>query len=217
MFSRGAILMALADGPPVEFKSTATTASGTTVTKPASLEVGMLVLVLAMNETAGATLTTTSGIAWSRSEATIGGETIVLFWKFLNATDVANAWTLSASAAAGAIALAYIGHGATTLTIKSTNGVSGNTSVPLPLTGFSKAAGHYGAISIFYDSFTPAPATHTPAEFVERLRTSATGRLVVVAEQLIGYVDGTTVTWSDLNTATNTFAAYALLLEVTGP
>jgi hypothetical protein len=218
MFSRGAILMALADGPPVEFKSTATTASGTTVTKPADLEVGMVVLVFAMNETGGATLTTASGSAWTRSEATLGGQTVIFFWKVLNATDVANAWNLSASAAAGAVAVAYIGHGATTVTIKDSDAISGTTNFSLTSTGFAKAAGHYGVIALLYDSLTTATAGLSPSGFVERVRTNATGRLVVIADQLIGYVDATDLTWSNLNTAAPADnAALALLLEVTGP
>lgn len=217
--NKAAILMALADGPPIEYVASATTATAaTSVGKPSGLEAGDLVLVWATCATTGATLTTASGSAWTRYETGLGGSFgyAVLFWKLLTATDVANAWTLSAAASHGAVALLYRSHGATTVTVKDDDLVSGNSNFNLTSTGFTKAAGHYGVIALALASATGTTAT-APTTFTSRLRTSTPGWLFVAVDKLFEYADGASALWADMNTSGVNNVGCVLLIEVTGP
>lgn len=201
---------------PLEYRANAFTAGGgTTITKPAGVEVGDLVVVWAIDISSGATLTTTSGSAWSKQSVSPA----IAFWKILDATDVANAWTLSSAAADGAQALRYRGNGTTAATVKATTSNGGGNST-LTLSGFAKAAGHRGVIAL-YSQYSGDPSAGdgatiaVPSGFTERRRDYSTGDFfaALIADRLGGYVDGASVQFTGANTGPN---KVGVLLEVTG-
>lgn len=215
-----AILFAMAEGPPIDFaNSTVTANSASAITKPSDAAAGDLMVVFVADTSTGATLTTASGSAWSRIEPspTVGPKYHVLFWKVLNATDVANAWNLGGGVAGhGAITIRYRSNGATTVTLKDSYQVFEGVNGSYPLTGFSKAAGTYGVLSlILVDGPTNAPGT--PSGFTVRQSSNASGWRIVAADNLTGYVDGSSVTWSSVNSnAPTSRSVLELLFEVTG-
>jgi len=213
--NRAAIILALTDGPPVEFVSTASTgssgASSATVTKPSGVAVGDLVLVLVDDTETAVTLTTTSGSAWGKFFQAVSGinsDGHAVFWKILNATDVANAWTLSYGGQ-GATAFRYLSHEATSVSLKDSATASGAGS--LSLTGFSKAAGNYGVLTFAINTHATAPTV--PTGFVSRYSATPVSSRVVAADMLTGYVDGAAVAWTGFVSGERG----GFLLEVTGP
>lgn len=222
MFNRAAILMALADGPPVEFRTTASSAAGTSVTKPSGLEVGDLVIVMALNVDATTpALSTSGGSAWTLVDNTanisIFAGKMAIFAKVMDATDVANAWTLGTSADEGALAIRYAGHGATTVTKKTKDAAGSSADFDVTASGFVKAAGHYGAIT-FAISTDDAANLGPPTGFEERADAAfnSTTRLAF-ADRLYGYVDSASVTWTDFNTTGLSQTGRVVVLEITGP
>lgn len=209
----------------LEFVSSAATApssSGAPATKPSGVEVGDLVFVWALDCGSGVTLTTSGGSAWTNQDVAItAGSTnsnASLFWKFLDATDVANAWDFSGGFRHGATAIRYRANGADTVTVKATqsNGVGGTT---LTLTGFAKAAGHFAALAFFgAPSSTGVSGITVPGEFTERVRSSGAGISgtygTIIADAPGNYTDGSAVTFSNCDGAA---AEYGILVEVTGP
>lgn len=216
-----AILFAMAEGPPIDFASSTVTAnSATAITKPSDVAAGDLMLVWVLDTATGATLTTASGSAWARVENAhpTGPKYHVLFWKVLNATDVANAWNIGGGVAGhGAIALRYRSNGANALTLKDSNlGTIGVNTSAVPLTGFTKAAGTYGVLSLFVIDGAAASPT-LPSGFTARQTSAASGWRIVAADNLTGYVDGASVTWGSVNSLAPTILGYVeLLFEVTG-
>lgn len=207
----------------LEYMANAFTAGGgTTVTKPAGVQVGDVVVVWAVDISSGATLTTTSGSSWSSQSVTASGSTngaTIAFWKILNATDVANAWTLSATPDDGVQALRYRGNGATAVTVKATK-VDGGGASSMSLTGFSKAAGHRAAIALYGQSSGDVAAGDgagiaVPAGFTERRRDYDVPLrfAALIADTLGSYVDGAAVQFTSAPTGPN---KHGVLLEVTG-
>lgn len=205
----------------IEYGSTAFTAAGTAVTKPTGLTVGDLVFVWALDIAAAATLTTTSGSAWTALDVGISAGSTngnsSLFWKVMTATDVSNSWTLSSGGADDGIqAVRYIGNGADTVTVKSAvaNGVGGTT---LSLTGFSKTAGHYGVIAVFgAPENAGVGGIVAPSGFAERMRDSSGSPdfAAIFTDNLGSYVDGAAVQFTNCDTAA---VESGILVEVTGP
>jgi hypothetical protein len=206
------MLMMAAQSGPVEFTSGASSsaagASPATVTKPAGLEVGDLVLVVCDTDT-GATLTTTSGPAWSGSyvaNGTLAYGGVKLFWKVMTATDVANAWTLSFGGN-GARSARYRGNGANAVTVKSTG--SGSSGSTLTLAGFAKSASTYGVITVMINTADPA----VPAGFTSRYNAVVGAERIHFADNQAAYVDGASVTWTPVFPGDG---YVGFLLEVTG-
>jgi hypothetical protein len=221
--NKAAIVMALAEGPPVEFRAAASTGPATTViSKPSGLEVGDLVLVWALGVGAGTTLSTATGSAWTIVHDSVSGHSVIsskmmVFSKVMTALDVSAAWNLTGLVAEGALALRYTGHGATTVTMKAALAVGGNVNVSATLTGFTKSAGHYGLITLVIANdltsvpvFTAGLTTRSDSVFNSNAKVAA-------ADQQYGYVDGASVVVSNLNPAAPAnHQAYAILLEITG-
>ncbi|UPT53196.1 hypothetical protein [Synechococcus phage Ssp-JY42] len=209
--------------PPIQYVSAATTAPGlTAIAKPSGLEVGSLVLVWAHGFTgASPTLDTASGSAWTvvdnDNSVTLAGR-LVLFAKVLTATDVANAWNLSESAAEGAVSLNYLGNGATTVTAKNSHTTGSNLDFNVSVTGFTKAAGVRGVLG-FAISTTQSTAIGVPSGFTERSQVALNSTIKVsLSDNILGYVNGATATWMNFNTpAADPQTGRGLLVEVTGP
>jgi hypothetical protein len=221
--NKAAIVMALAEGPPVEYRAVATTAAAATVvSKPSGLEVGDLVTVWALGVGGGTTLTTSGGSAWTLAHDSSTGQSVItnrmiLYTKVMTALDISAAWNLSAAVDEGALALRYTGHGATTVTMKSTQGGGGTVNISLTLTGFTKAAGHYGAIVLAITNDTTAVPAFTSGLTVRSDGIFNSNARVAAADQQYGYVDGASVIVSNLNpSAPTNHQAYAILLEITG-
>lgn len=223
MLRQQALALALIKRRGLEYRANAFTAGGgTSVTKPAGVEVGDLVVVWAIDIATGATLTTTSGSAWSKQSVSAGGSTngaVIAFWKILNATDVANAWTLSSAAADGVQALRWRGNGANAVAVKATTSDGGGNPT-LTLAGFSKAAGHRGVIALFGQSQADPAAGDgagiaVPSGFTERRRDYSVpdGFSALIADRLGGYVDGAAVQFTSAPAGPN---KQGVLLEVTG-
>lgn len=221
MDARAALIMALADGPPLEFAGSAVSAnSAAVVSKPVGVEAGDLVFVWVVDgDTPGNMgVVTTSGSGWANLETSeLGGAVNILCWKVLNATDVANAWNIvGGTANHGAIALRYRSHGADTVTVRGnvggTDGVNGNAA----LTGFTKAPGTYGTLS-FFAIRGPAASPTPPTGFTVRQTSAASGFRIVAADNLYEYVDGAAVIWSAINSTGSNLGWRAILLEITGP
>lgn len=217
--NKAAIIMALADGPPIEFTTTANSGVGvTTIVKPSGVEVGDLVLVWTQNIPASATLVTTTGATWGRSVVSqvVAGpnNNSSLFWKVMTATDVAQAWVLSSAPTSFSVAVRYIGHGANTVITRTVGDYNGVGNTTLNLAGFTKSAGTYGVISVLVEQQTSGTPSVVPTGFTERARLALSGYTAVVADKLYDYVDGASVVWT-LNTPPSN-AESGLLLEVTG-
>lgn len=215
-----ALMMAASQTGPIDYVSSAFTAAGTSVSKPSGVEVGDVVFVWAMDINSAQTLTTSGGSAWSSQDVGIAaGSTnanATLYWKILNATDVANAWALSGSGAEDGIqAVRYRGNGADAVTVKSavSAGAGGTT---FSLTGFSRAAGHFGAIAFFgAPDNAGVVGIVVPTGFTERRRDSSGSPdfAGIVADALGNYVDGAAVQFTNCDAATT---EYGILVEVTG-
>lgn len=206
-----AVLMALADGPPINFASSAATVQEVTgVVKPAGLEAGDLALVWAMDVSTSSALQTGGVTNWARIDQTAGAtiwNNHTLFWKVMTSADLADTWDLTVATQRGCMAVRYVAHGATAVTKKSGVNNAGNAT-SLTLSGFTRAAGHYGTISVMglsAISGSPVP----PSDFVSRIA-GATG---AIADALSNYVDGQAAVW----TWTGSVRAAGMLLEVTGP
>jgi hypothetical protein len=216
-----ALLFAAGEGPPVEFANTATSGAGTSVTKPSGLAAGDLVIVWALQvDNTLATLTTSGGSAWTVVEnytwatAYPANHSMPIFAKVMTALDVTNAWNLGSAAVDGAMAIRYDGRGATTVTAKTSTATGSNGDFDVTAAGFTKAAGHYGALTLAI-STNVATDLVQPAGFTDRLNLGS----VAVADRLTGYVDGAGATWTDFNSPPPgpTHLGRAILLEITGP
>ncbi len=201
--------------------ATAPDAVNVNVTKPAGVEVGDLVFVWAMDCTSGAALTTTSGSAWSSQAVAIAAGSsngwAKLYWKVLNATDVANAWAHTGGSDDGIIAVRYRANGSVTVTVKDTES-NGSGTTTLTLAGFAKASGHRAAIAFFgAPSSTGAGGIVLPTGFTERRKESGagiTGTYVgIIADTLGSYTDGAAVSFTNCDANA---CEYGVLVEVTG-
>jgi hypothetical protein len=191
------------------------------LTKPSGVEVGDLVFCWALDIASGAGLATSGGSAWSSQTVSIAAGSAngsgKLFWKFLNATDVANAWALDSAADDGVIAVRYRANGATTVTVKDTES-NGSGTTTLALAGFAKAAGHRAAIAFFgAPSSTGAGGIVLPSGFTERRKESGAGiagtYVGIIADTLGSYTDGAAVSFTNCDANAT---EYGVLVEVTG-
>lgn len=171
--------------------------SGATITKPAGVAVGDIVLVMATFGVGGKTLSTSGGSAWNRTElawvSSGYGYYSVLFWKILNATDVANAWNLNVAAYTMS-AVAYSGTPANATVKAMTENNSGVGE--LVLAGFAPAANSLGVVTLIHDRDDDLVSITPPAGFAERLDATYGPFHVDVADKLSGYGGGD-ITWTD--------------------
>jgi hypothetical protein len=133
----------------LNFRAAATSSGGTsTVPRPAGIAVGDLVVVFAGLGVSVTKLSTSGGADWSGVIYTdIGAsQQFGVFWKVLNATDVANGWALDASSSDKIVSAAYVTPGTATVTQK---GSTGDGAGGATLTGFTPAATSRGALAFF--------------------------------------------------------------------
>lgn len=186
MLGRAALLAA--GNRNLDFRTKTTFSASATATKPTGVAAGDIVFVLAVNCTAGVTLTTNSGAAWSRNQITGStGVVGVIFSKVLVALDVTNAWDLSSSESG--ISARYQGNGVASASVKSTtsNGLGATT---LALTGFTPAAGSRGAVAAIMDADTGATDA-APTGFTSRHKATTGTVEVNLTDQVSGYSGGT--------------------------
>lgn len=178
---------------PLVYRGDAVTTSSSTCAKPTGVAVGDLVIVVSPN-TAGLTLTTASGDAWSRTEVvwiTEGYDT-VFFTKILNATDVANAWTFSASV--GAVAAAWRDQQNAVVTLKATANQAAGSQTTLTLTGYTPASTR-GTISIAIERNPTNP--EPPAGWTERFQDTVDTSWTVAIADTESYPGGDVV-WTGI-------------------
>lgn len=186
---------------PITYRASVATLTSATVGKPAGVAVGDLAFVVCPDEggTPGSlTLTTTSGSVWTRLSLPFasGGYNSVLFWKILNAADVANAWT--ASNALDYAAYAYQPAGFASLASRATtaNPISQSS---LTLAGFNPASDCKGAITVAIDRDTDTTSA-PPTNFTKRAQTALTNFRVSVADPTTDYAS-VPITWTGLQGA----------------
>jgi len=197
---------------PIAFRSTATTSGSATVTKPAGVATGDLVVVILPDCSTGVTLTTTSGSAWNRTELTWWYNS-VLFWKVLTGTDVSNTWGLSESN--GAVATAWQPGTSAVASVYVTfafNALSAGAST-LTIPGVTTNDATKGVISIVVDRDTEV-TPGTPTGFTSRVSTAVETYLKTAVADHVDYQGGDVV-WTGLN-GISTYAECGFLLHVVG-
>lgn len=151
----------------ISFRASATTSASATISKPAGVAVGDLVIITATDPTSLGNISTASGDTWTANEiiwTTSGlGYKSRIWWKFLNATDVANSWTHSGGAKDFG-AVAWIATGASAVVVKSTTNGAGSTT-SFDLAGYTTAVSR-GTISVISDR--DASAATVPSGFTSR-------------------------------------------------
>jgi hypothetical protein len=184
--------------------------------KPAGIAVGDLVTVSVVSVGGAPSLTTTSGSAWGKITLTntTTPRNYALYWKVLTATDVSNTWVFGAGVD-GAFSAAYVGNGATTVTLKETvvNPISQSS---LSFVGYTPSLDSRGSISAMYDIDTDAtdtaPSGWTRRDFTKYPTGGATQKLAY-ADNLGSYPGGA-LTWS-ATLGGSGFSEAAILLDVT--
>jgi hypothetical protein len=189
---------------PVAFRSkSVTTGAPGTVTKPAGVAVGDLVIVVNVANSFGttpSTLTTASGSAWG--QGTFGAEgvtNIYTYWyKFLNATDVSNAWQIASGMGDPVVAVAYdCSKGGSVLTEKADvfSPVNSSTAPTLTAPGFVPADQSHGIIAYFIDAETSASDT-VPSGMTVRDTTTAGTAYKAIASDMLGNYEGQDLVWT---------------------
>lgn len=211
MLRKSRLLMTTRARVPIAFRATALTTGSTTVSKPAGVASGDLVVVVVPYCSTGVTLTTSSGSAWTRSEInwSIYGYFSVLFWKVLNATDVSNAWTLSESNDARACAWQPGTSAVASVTTTASQNAAGQTSYTQA--GFTTGDATKGAISVVLDrdaDVTPG----APSGFTSRASSVLESLFATAIADRPDYQGGS-VTWTNMNGA-STFGEVGWLLNV---
>lgn len=144
--------------------------------------------------------------AWGASSFAAG-----IFWKVLTAGDISTGSVAFSGADAAGCGMIVAYSGATTPTFKTaTTSLAGDAT--LVQTGFAKNASSRGVLSLVIDRDTPS-AFSPPGAFAARIAASAQTNFTVGAyDELSGYVDNATVTFTG-------FAAVAqqhgVLIELT--
>lgn len=199
---------------PIVFRGTTTSAANATfVSKPAGVAVGDLVVVAIGNSApvTPLTLTTLSGSAWNKNAmtwATFGYESTI-FWKILNATDVANNWNFSAATAYSCSA--YAAPGATAAAVRATFNMPSSGIGIGTLPGFTPTAGARGLVSAISDRTGDPNSVFAPAGFTARIKSNqSTYWTVALADMPPGYAGGNLV-WD----VGDVYTAVGWCLEVT--
>lgn len=210
MLGRG-MLAAFGQTVQIEFRAQATTTASATISKPTGVAVGDVVFVFRTESVAAGNITTSSGSVWTKTSLTWTasglGYVTEVWWKILNATDVANSWVADTIGGYGAVA--FRGNGASAVTVKSTKDNAGSQST-LSLTGYTTSNSR-GTVTIIADRDTGGDTV--PTGFTSRygaiLNTSWWHGLASKM-RFNGSATGT-VTWTTQTTA----AEVGFLLDVT--
>lgn len=214
MFARAAAMAAGASVPPLPFRASATSGAGTAIAKPAGVAVGDVVFITAARIAGGTTVSTATGSTWSSSLLT-PSDTVGLFWKIMNATDVAQAWS-SSGAFEGALAVAYTpAVAASAVTLRSsTNNAAGKST--LDLAGFGPGPTSRGVVTAIIDRDAGASTEVAPAGFTTRASFLMGSFYKAFVADLgpPGRVTPT-VTWTATDGGGSLFAECGWLLEIT--
>lgn len=210
---QGAILARSYPAPIVYRSKNARVASSAgTIPKPAGIAVGDIVWIVTGQDMSGgvAAVTTASGSVWSVATFTASSFFCQVFWKILDATDVAFAWNVSPNLSYVG-SYAYEGRGALTVTRIETVVNAGGLS-SLSFAGFAPADGHKGLVSILLDHDIDAADT-APSAFTSREAADYDQIQINVADRLAGWPGGV-VTWTATNGA-GTLGETGLMFEIT--
>lgn len=190
----------------VAFRSAAASAAAasTAISKPASIAVGDIAFIAQPdNGFTDQNVTTSSGSTWTRSQV-IGptSSQFNLFWKVLNATDVANAWNLTNNLVHGAYAAAYrpvSGFTPAAAAAKST-AVNLTGDISLALTGYTPAGANVGTVSAIISRNDSGTATTAPTGFTEDAKSDIdTVTYKIAFASHADYPPGSTATWTALS------------------
>jgi hypothetical protein len=182
-------LMAGLQTGPISFVGFSNASAGT-VTHPADTRTGDLIVVIA-NNVSGRTITTSSGSAWSSFDLTENGTSVSIWWKFLNATDVANTWTWSVSTEHAVCQ--YRAPGSTTLTVKTDSTTKG-TGTQASFAGFTASPNSRGVLAVVSQANGVSFVSY-PTNFAGRFNTNTSiqnGATIAtsLADQVSGYAGG---------------------------
>lgn len=191
---------------PLAYRSTANTSNAPTITKPASVAAGDLVIIVT-GIGSDPTISTATGSTWSKSSSA----TQRLFWKVLTATDVSNVWNSSdPNTYATAVAYSNAGVAVSSVTVKSSADAGPSVS-SLTVAGFARSAGgRPRAVIAAISGDNSGNVPGTPTGFTGR---ASSGSICsAIADRMLGY-SGESTTWTGLtNGASNSYSAR--LLEV---
>lgn len=195
--------MLLAAGPtPLTFRAVGETfnaPSGGAMTKPAGVAVGDLVILVTVSGADGA-VATTSGSTWTKDS----GATQRLYWKVLDATDVANNWVWTGAGTVYLAAIAYSNAGQTISSVAvsgQTDAGPSVTSLTIPGAGPSAAGRPRAVIAALATNNSAVWVTPSqPTDFTMRAISSVTAS---VADRMLGY-SGTSATWTGLTSEAST-------------
>ena len=201
------------NGPPLAFRAEANAANSNVAGKPTGIAVGDLVFVLNIGGVTGVTLTTGPGAAWTRSELVPSSASHILFWKVLNATDVANTWDFNA-ANQYSYSVAYSANGlaVSSVNLRSSAVNAATAQSTLSLAGFAFSNGVPRSV---FSALADEDADTTPVAppgFTVRSGTALGSVKGGLADMLEGYAGGAAV-WSGLNGAAHAREA-GWLLEI---
>jgi hypothetical protein len=203
---------------PLTFRSTVAVAAGSAaVAKPAGVAVDDLVFVCTPFDNI-ASLTTTAGRVWNRFTFTWAGGlayTMCVFWKQLDATDVANAWTLSGAPTYPGIACAYANPAKFPLTVfkrDEQNGTAPATTVSFAGTAPQGNSRGFFAFMSDRDGGSGGPTWTQPGTFTERADNGASTICSAFADAL-GTYGGAGITFTGTGVTAD---QAAMLLEATG-
>lgn len=202
------MMMALAHNP-LRFRASAQFEGANAVVKPAGITVGDLVFVI-LRTNFVLTLQTSGGAAWTDHGTIMSNAGIQVFSKVLDATDLANDWTLSSSNQSGA-AVAYAAPDNAAPALKDTSVAGTFTDPSLTLSGFTQDANSRGAVSILLADW--AAGVTPPSGFTIRLQVTVSSLYQLVVADFGDYSGGD-VTWTDL--AGSNIAAGGYLFELKG-
>lgn len=180
------------------FRSAADTIGAGTLTKPAGVAVGDLVVIFQTNNAA---ISTTAGTAWNVETLSAS---LQITWKILDATDVANNWVGNAG---NTYVAAYIMPPGATGLADFSYASGAFASGAFTLSGVPRLNTR-GVITWLY--ITPGHALTNPAApFVQRLAVAPNDR--GMSDDLSGGYNGGSVSWSGTS---GQATAYAVLFRI---
>lgn len=186
------------------FRSSANTGNASTITKPSGIVVGDLVLIICQGHPA---IATSGGTAWSVDTSATNNR---IYWKIIDATDVANTWT--APSGTYAFAAAYTANGQAISSVVSKSSADATvaaTSITIP--GFAPGSPGRARLVIAAAIGTDISSGNVtpPSTFTERAEGVADG-IVADAQQTYG---GQNVTFTGFS-GTGSVPKSGWLLEV---
>lgn len=210
--------------PPIVYRSQSTRHTGaTTAQKPSGIAVGDLVFVINGIAPAGTgappNLKTSGGSAWGKFVGAAGSNWGV-YWKVLNATDVANAWNFvdavddtTPESCSGTGSFAYEGRGATTVTSQQSV-AHGTAQASIDFTGFTPAFNSKGVVTVMMNRETLLTEVQ-PSGFALRELAGYVGGDMGFADRLGSY-EGGALSWTGMGSVGGAILVEGgILFEVT--